>query len=142
MELNDPLFADALRGPWSKMDGYAASIALIIQTMRSVTEEGCGVDVDAASVHAATAIIDYHKAHARRVYPLLRATEEDRNCVTVRKWIEKREGRTATARELLHHHVAGVKRIAEAKKLLRDLEERGYGETAEESHKSFRFTFF
>jgi hypothetical protein len=127
-EFRDPLFSDALRGPWAKMDGYCASYALIIQAIRFVMGGSDTEDVDAVSVQAAVALIDYHKNHARRVYPMLRASEEDVRVMRVVRWIEKQPGRATTARDVQHYKVGGVQRTDEAKRLLADLEARGYGE--------------
>jgi hypothetical protein len=66
-ELNDPDFPDCLRGPWSKLRAYCARLALIVHHLRWACHETQSKDVDGPSLQAAVRLVDYFKAHARRV---------------------------------------------------------------------------
>jgi hypothetical protein len=130
-ELTDPALPDYLRGPWSKYDGGAgARLALIVHLCRVMTGEADSEAVDAHSVRAAIALVDYFKAHARRVYQRLRATRADQRAETAIRWIQA-HGNVCTIRDLQRHRVAGVTRASQAEKLLRDLIDLGAGELRE-----------
>jgi hypothetical protein len=70
-QLADPALADHLWGPYAKLEGYAARLTLIIHAARFIAGETVYEDVDAQSVRAAIALVDYVKAHAKRVYARL-----------------------------------------------------------------------
>jgi hypothetical protein len=130
-ELADPALPDYLRGPWSKYDGGAgARLALIVHLCRVVTGEADSEAVDAHSVRAAIALVDYFKAHARRVYQRLRATRADQRAETALRWLQAHGG-ACTVRDLQRHRVSGVTRASQAEKLLRDLVDLGAGELRE-----------
>jgi hypothetical protein len=142
VEMEEPLFPANLRGPWAKMEGYCARLALILQLCRCVAGEAQGDDVDRVSVEGAIALIDYFRSHARRVYARLHATREDHQIPPVLKWIAQKGG-TVTLRELLRGKAGGVKNKTEAGRLLHELEDRGYGTLAKGERKDslvFRLT--
>ena len=67
-----PGFPYVLGGPWAKLCGYGARLALILHLSRVA----CGVvelngEVDEVSMKGAVALVDYFKSHARRVYRLI-----------------------------------------------------------------------
>jgi hypothetical protein len=137
-ELADRLFPEHLRGPWAKMDGYCARLALILQECRFAAGEAGGEEVDAVSVLGAAALIDYFKSHARRVYACLRTTEEDKQVAQAVAWI-RRQGGQVTARDLLRARVAGCRSRDDAQHLLRELENRGYGTREEGARRTVLF---
>ena len=108
-ELADPSFPENLRGPWAKMEGYCARLALILQELRLAAQEAESEQVDEQSVAGSWALIHYFKSHARRVYARLRATPEDMRITNAINWIRKQGGKVK-ARDFLNHHVAGVKK--------------------------------
>ncbi len=128
-----PEFPDSLRGPWAKLEGYTARFALIIQMARVACGEADAShhEIDATSMTAAAELADYFKSHARRVYVYLHTTPEDKRVLSALVWIRRQAGQSVTAREALHAHLGGVKTSDEAKRLLCDLAERGYGEVKE-----------
>lgn len=65
-EVNDPEFPRPLRGPWSKLAGYAARLALVLTMLRKVCGEPSLGDVDATSVGRAWRLVAYFKAHRQR----------------------------------------------------------------------------
>src|SRR5262249_40014106 len=70
-ELNSEEVPDNLRGPWSKLEGTGARLALVLHVCRQVMGETPNRDVDEVSMRNATMLVDYFKAHARRTYPHL-----------------------------------------------------------------------
>jgi hypothetical protein len=85
-------FPDALRGPWAKLDGYAARLALILQVCWDAASNLTSTQVDVQSVERAITLVDYFKSHARRVYPCLRSGFSDkrgRDANAVLDWIKK-----------------------------------------------------
>lgn len=137
-EQEDPLLPENLRGPWLKMEGYCARLALILHACRYIAGETKYKRVDARSVSGAVALVNYFKNHARRVYPLFRVTQKDRQVERALAWIKK-QGGEVTAREIQRYNVAGVKTRPEAEGLLRALEERGYGKVKEGKKKTIVF---
>jgi hypothetical protein len=129
-QLADPALADLLRGPYAKLEGYAARLALILQLCRLVAGEAEHDAVDARSVTAATALIEYFKAHMHRVYIRLWSTRADQRAETALRWLQAHGG-ACTVRDLQRHRVAGLTRASQAEKLLRDLVDLGQGELRE-----------
>jgi uncharacterized protein DUF3987 len=138
-EQADALFPDNLRGPWAKMEGYAARLALILQLLRFVWDEAKSDEVDDTSMSGAADLIDYFKSHAKRVYAQLRTTPQDKKVLSTVEWI-RRQGGSVTARDVLMHRVANVRTASEAKQFLLHLQERGYGTVKEGQKKNVSFT--
>lgn len=138
-ESKDPLFPDNLRGPWAKMYGYCGRLTLIIQECRYVSGEAAGEQIDRISVQGAIRLIDYFKAHARRVYRRLHVTKDDQQLELLLRWIRKQNG-PVKLRDLLRANAGGVKSKAEAMRLLRELEDRGHG-TLEEGERKETLLF-
>ena len=137
-------FPDNLYGPWAKMEGYAARIALILHISRSLCNETKNVDIDEVSMAGAVKLINYFKSHVRRVYAQLYTPAEERIVSALLAWIRRQKSRVVTAREVCRSGIRGIKNSDDAKYLLEQLAERGYG-TVEEvapkrGRKVFRFT--
>jgi len=123
-ELNAPALGEELRGPWGKMQGYCARFALMLHECRLVCGDGTPDGVDEASVYGAAALIEYCKSHARRVYGRLHSTPDDTRAVRAVAWLRK-QGGTATDRDVLTGKVAGCKKAQEVDALIEDLRARG-----------------
>jgi hypothetical protein len=67
-EMNAEDFQAHLRGPWSKLFGYCARLALIVHYLRWVTGETNDEVVDGESMNRAAELVAYFKEHARKVY--------------------------------------------------------------------------
>lgn len=99
-ELNGEGFPDELRGPWAKMEGYCARLALLIHVCRHACGEADGEDVDEASVQKAIQLIRYFQSHTRRVYPQLLhdgADELRQDAETILGWIRRNAERIRPA---------------------------------------------
>ena len=76
------------------------------------------------TVARAVQLIDYFKAHTRRVYARLNQAPDDARLDAAIDWVRDHGGQ-CTARDLLRAKKATD--ADAAKKLIRELEERGYG---------------
>jgi putative DNA primase/helicase len=66
-EADAPGFPTRLEGAWSKLEAYLARLSLILALCR-VAEQGGQERVEARDVLMASGLVDYFKAHARRVH--------------------------------------------------------------------------
>jgi hypothetical protein len=115
-----------LRHVIAKLEAYTGRLALILQLCRYVSGDSRTDNIEADSVRGAAQLTRYFLSHAERIYPRLRSTDEDKQVEAAVSWVEA-HGRTASARDLQRHKVAGAKSSTEAKALLRRLEDRGCG---------------
>jgi hypothetical protein len=123
-EIRGPELPVELIGPWGKLKAYAARLALVLHYLWLVQAGGDETDLGAVSVERAVRLFDYFKMHLRLVYGRLRQTSDDSHMLELLDWIRRRGGQ-CTPRDL-----ANSKKVTptdRAKKLLRELEERGYG---------------
>lgn len=91
-----------LSAAWSKLEEYAARLALVIHFVRWAANDPtlASADVvDAASMAAGIRLATWFKGEARRVYALLGETDDDRDRRRLIEWIERKDG-SATAREV------------------------------------------
>lgn len=144
-ELRGPELAVQLIGPWGKLRTYAARLALILHCLwtapplqaeaaPAVSETTAGAQepavdiaeppISAATVERAIQLINYFKSHIRAMYGRLRQTPAANNVFDVVDWI-RRHGGECRVRDLLRGHKA--ENAESAKKMLHELEERGYG---------------
>jgi hypothetical protein len=100
-ELNAPEFPDHLRGPWAKQKGYSARLALILHCLRWAAAEihGDTADVDGESVRRAVELVNYFKAHARRVYAAMDADPAVKLARRLLRWLARQGGATFTRRD-------------------------------------------
>lgn len=89
-----------LSAAWSKLEGYAARLALVIHCCRVVAGDGDSRTVDAASVEAGVALSRWFSRETRRLYGML---SEDNNTRAQRHLIERirRTGGTMSPRQLM-----------------------------------------
>jgi hypothetical protein len=91
-----------LSAAWSKLEEYAARLALVIHYARWAADDEdleSPDAVDAASMKAGIVLAQWFKAEARRVYALLSESDEDRDQRRLIEWIE-RKGGSVTARDV------------------------------------------
>jgi hypothetical protein len=95
-----------LSAVWSKLEGYAARLALIIHLVRVANGDSSLVNreaIDAVSIHAGITLSRWFGQEAKRVYAMLAKSEaqaDDRNLV---EWIS-RQGRKISIRQLQRSH--------------------------------------
>jgi hypothetical protein len=91
-----------LSAAWSKLEGYAARLALIIHYARWAADEASLQHpdrIDADSMRRAVTLAEWFKQEARRVYGVLGETDEQRERRQLVEWIA-RKGGAVTIREL------------------------------------------
>ena len=67
-EVLEPGFPSRLEGVWSKLRGYLARLSLVLAVCRCSTNRVMEERVEHEDVQAASRLLGYFKAHARRVY--------------------------------------------------------------------------
>jgi len=98
--------AGELAAAWSKLEGYAARLALVIHFTRWAADDPTlqsADEVDAASIAAGVRLAQWFKREARRVYSLLGESDDDADQRWLVEWIE-RKGGSVTAREVQQGH--------------------------------------
>ena len=92
-----------LSAAWSKLEEYAARLALVIQCTRWAAGDAVLESpdvVDAASMKSGIRLAEWVKAEARRVYSLLSESDDDRQHRRLLEWIA-RKGGSVKARDLM-----------------------------------------
>jgi hypothetical protein len=125
-ELNAPTLSEHLRGPYVKLDGLCAGLALILHEVWCACKETQQETVDEQSVHGAIALVNYFKQHAQRVYTHLQTSVEEERIAKACSWLEQ-HAKKASLRDFTTHKVAGCKTSAAARRLFQELEILGYG---------------
>jgi hypothetical protein len=92
-----------LAAAWSKLEGYAARLALIIHCVRvACGDESLKTDdfIDEFSIEAAVTIVRWFGQEIRRIYSMLSEDEDQRDQRRLLELIQSRDGRV-TARNLM-----------------------------------------
>jgi hypothetical protein len=95
------LFGDEAAA-WSKLEAYAARLALVIHLTRWAAGDATLRDpsqVDQASIAAGVVLARWFGDEARRVYAILSEGDDDRETRRLLEWIDSKDG-TVTARDL------------------------------------------
>ncbi len=86
-ETNAADFPPHLFGPWSKLKGYAARLALIIHFLRWAAGDVKTETVDGESMIRAARLVAYFKSHARKVYNAMDADKTISESRRLLRWI-------------------------------------------------------
>jgi hypothetical protein len=125
-ERNADDFPSYLAGPWSKLRGYAARLALILHFLRWACGETECQDVDGESMERAEKLVTYFKSHARKVYAEMDA---DPRLAAAKRLVRiiMREKLSALTRRDAYRALRGSwKDLAEIDPILSVLETHGY----------------
>lgn len=122
-ELNDPEFPDWKRGPWSKLRGYCARLALVLHCLRLACSEGRQYDgVGADDIQAAARLIGYFKAHYLRVAVRMGADPRLAEAARILGWLKRNPGVTEFSRRdayrVLTHSFSTPEALDEPMRLL------------------------
>ena len=114
-----------LAAAWSKLEGYAARLGLVVHTVRFVRGEADGAEVDESSVSSGIAMAQWFAHETCRVYAALTETKEERQERVLLNYIRACGG-TVTKRQLMRAGpcFSTADRAAEA---LDALAEQGWG---------------
>jgi hypothetical protein len=116
-EVNEPDFPDHLVGPWSKLKGYGARLALIVQFLRWAADETPEQDVDGESVRRAVQLVRYFQDQARKVYAAVNADPVAAGARQLLAWFERHADVRCFSRRLMHQGVRGSTQFAQARAL-------------------------
>jgi hypothetical protein len=117
-----------LAAAWSKLEEYAARIALVVHFIRWAANDPtltAGDTVDDASMSAGINLVKWFKGEATRVYAMLGESDTERDNRRLLEWIE-RKGGTVTAREV-QQGCRWLKEPGEAEAALEKLVKAGRG---------------
>lgn len=131
-EINSVDLPSQLFGPWSKIFGYGARLALLAHYLgwaAGENEDDGWVGRD-AMIRGAT-LAEYFKSHIRKAYGHLGASQGDLKVSRVIDWLRRRHGGRATAREVIQSKVAKLQKTSQVRMMFKDLEERGFGKMGE-----------
>ncbi len=116
-----------LSAAWSKLEGYAARLALVVHSIRLATDDPTLEDaaaIDSSSIAAGVALSRWFGHEARRVYAMLGESEDDRDHRRLVELLE-RKGRSTSVRDWQRARSHRTADDAEAE--LKALEAAGYG---------------
>lgn len=125
-----------LSAAWSKLEGYAARLALVVHLTRWAAGDATLRDparVDEASIAAGVVLARWFGDEARRVYAILSESDDDRETRRLMEWID-RKGGTVTARDLTHGVWAYRGDPDAAERALSALVEAGIGRWEADAH--------
>jgi hypothetical protein len=90
-EMNAEDFLPHLFGPWAKLKGYAARLALVVHYLRWAVGDVQVETVDGESMARATRLVHYFKGHLRKVYALMDADHEAAGARRLLRWIAREQ---------------------------------------------------
>jgi hypothetical protein len=125
--------SEDLAAAWSKLEGYAARLALLIHLVRVAAGDTTIEDIDAVdekSVEAGIVISRWFGDEAARVYEMLGAEGDDQENTERRKLLRiiREHGGEISVRDLMHASRKYRDRSADAKAALEGLAQDGLGE--------------
>jgi hypothetical protein len=92
-EMEEPDFSNVLKGPWSKLEAYLARLSLVLAMARVVRGPARAERVELEDVEAASVLLGYFKAHARRAYlQLYGESRKDRLLADLTKTLKENQG--------------------------------------------------
>jgi hypothetical protein len=126
LERNAEDFPPHLAGPWSKLRGYAARLALIVHCLRWAAGEDVGEDVDGESMERAAKLVAYFKAHARKVYAVIDADRRVADARKILRWVRANRLEHFQKRDAYQALKGTFKTVEDLEPLLNLLERHGY----------------
>ena len=120
-----------LKAAWSKLEGYAARLALVVHLVREASGDA-GKVVDAESIEAGIELARWFAEEAARIYAALGTAEDspearaERSRQRLVEWIKRRGGRVSVRDVQAGHRQ--YKTADEAERALRELAAAGLGE--------------
>ncbi len=127
-ELNAENFPDHLRGPWSKLRGYCARLALVLHFLHQACSSALGPeDVDGDSVRRAAKLVAYFKAHYLRVAARMGADPRLDEATCVLAWLKRHQDiKTFSQRDGWRALHGSFKQADSLERALRLLEQYSY----------------
>jgi len=119
----------AMAAAWSKLEGYAARLALVVHCVRAVGYAPgleASREVDGESVRAAVAMVRWFGAETERIYGVLREPDEEREQRKLAELVRQRGGKI-TVRELMQARRAFRDSARNTELALQELVDLGWG---------------
>jgi len=131
-EQNADDFPDWLRGPWAKMEQYAARIALTLHMLQWVVDpfrpETTTSEIESHTMKRVVRLVDYLKSHLRRVHSTMRVGSKGNDggeyVQTILKWIRRSLQDSFSVRDLTRNFPRLGERPKELQSALSWLEAR------------------
>lgn len=121
-EMNLPGFLPHLVGPWSKLRGMTARIALILHFMRWTCDGGSEGMIDGLDIRHASKVTTYLKDHARRVHACMGSDPRIADARKVLQWIRAEPLERFTTRDVYRKFRGLLRNADELDAVLRLLE--------------------
>jgi hypothetical protein len=119
-----------LAAAWSKLEEYAARLALVVHSIRCAAGESVNAsELDDGSMRRGIELAEWFKHEARRAYAMFDATEDEYRERQLLDWIIRRGG-WVTARDA-QRGCSWLKKSTDAEKALDGLVKSGYGDWIE-----------
>lgn len=118
-----------LSAAWSKLEGYAARLALVVHFIRWAAEDPTLADpdnLDEMSIAAGVALSQWFGNEAKRIYAVLGESDQDCDRRRLVEWIDLHGG-SVTARDLAHGLRQYRGRAKAASEALERLSKAGFG---------------
>jgi hypothetical protein len=119
-----------LAAAYSKLEGYAARLALVHHVVSRVAESEDSDPVEAVSIEAGATLARWFAHEARRIYSALRESDAERDIRRLVEFIRARGGKV-TLRELQRSNSAKYPEADDAEKALKALEDAELGRWVE-----------
>jgi len=125
-ECNAADFPPHLIGPWAKLRGYAARLALLLHYLHWACDEVEGEDVDGDSMTRAARLVAYFKSHVRKVYAVMDADPRVAPARRLLRWLTQEHAQQFTRREAYRALRGICQTVEDIDPLLTLLEQHGY----------------
>jgi hypothetical protein len=124
-EKNVSDFPPNLYGPWSKLKGYGARLALVLHYLRWACGEVTHEQVDGDSVTKAAALVTYFKAHAKKVHACLGTDARLRHARKAVQWISDKGAQQFSKRDIYQGLKGTFKTVEDLEPVLTILDKHG-----------------
>jgi hypothetical protein len=120
-----------LKSAFGKLEAYYFRMALILQLAHN--PQSTFIDVEAAA--GATALIGYFRDHLYKVHDYIKGEAVNTKYLRIKEGIHSNGGHI-TIRELYTKKIGGIKNAAQAKSVLREMEQKNYGRLRKKQNSS------
>jgi hypothetical protein len=121
---------EAERAFYSKLEGGAVRLALVIHSLRWACGESAPFEMDVQSMAAGITLAQWFRHEALRVYRLLHADSAEKRDILLAEWISQRGG-SVTARDLQNAKGTRFRFSGDALQAIEALVQRGWGKWRE-----------
>jgi hypothetical protein len=125
-EVNATDFPDFLRGPWAKLKGVCARIALILELLQAACERRQATEVSGSAIENAARLVSYFKSHARKVFIVIDADPRVNAARKLLLLISEHGWATFSRRDAYRALRGVLRRVEDVDPVLSLLERHGY----------------